>query len=750
MRQRWASKRTSAEIEPSAAVDGADEEDTSIAPSVSALDLFAAGVIQSHLPAADTISDANSPVLGFEQLEATNLLGSKPKIRAVKPKVLLHDAVEAESSPSTGGSSLPVFNSRTFDNDRMRCTDKKQFRYPWERGPLKHVFGNSPLVANPKLSVQPSPVNLLRVAVSIGTNAKATATIETESFQPVKAVFLSVVHSSTDIDHKTEKAKKRVAAVEQWWDLISISLEASTVGRKVIDEADVDSYEAYGRELLDACFGLKSPDTLKKRFLSLKSFSDWCEVNVGQHWIPLRESHAWQYIRYLKATGAPATKASTFMEAVRFCWFIVGVDGGDEIMSSLRAKGLSSQLFVTKRPWRPADLLTVNEVIRLHNFLEDSGQNLVDRIVTGHLLHLLYVRARWSDLFAVRNGMVDRHQVFFELETQVHKSAKGADSKSKLLPLVCPCRGINGKDWVACYLKLREDAGLDLPGMSDRCMLPAPSGVESEPWTSRTLTSEEGARFLRKVLGAPKTPERRLSTHSMKSTCISWTSKYGMGFEARALLARHSSSVSNPTAIYSRDLLSPVLRAFVTMLAHIYDGQFSPDETRSGMLTPKPSGMSAPCTPSMHLPTVMVSESHLPTDTIPADVVSVKSSDAGDVDSNGIVECEDKPSDAGGVDACEGALASEVDSCVEDDLSMTSESAADDSSSSSEDGRIIDIYRHYGGSEPAQSDLYINNTSFVLHCVGAAGRFKCGRIITKTYSRVMEFGGIRCTRCFDV
>ena len=209
---------------------------------------------------------------------------------------------------------------------------------------------------------------------------------------------------------------------------------------------------------------------------------------------------------------------------------------------------------------------TVNEVIRLHNFLEDSGQNLVDRIVTGHLLHLLYVRARWSDLFAVRNGMVDRHQVFFELETQVHKSAKGADSKSKLLPLVCPCRGINGKDWVACYLKLREDAGLDLPGMSDRCMLPAPSGVESEPWTSRTLTSEEGARFLRKVLGAPKTPERRLSTHSMKSTCISWTSKYGMGFEARALLARHSSSVSNPTAIYSRDLLSPVLRAFVTSL----------------------------------------------------------------------------------------------------------------------------------------------------------------------------------------
>ena len=90
-----------------------------------------------------------------------------------------------------------------------------------------------------------------------------------------------------------------------------------------------------------------------------------------------------------------------------------------------------------------------------------------------------------------------------------------------------------------------------------------------------------------------KTGERRVSTHSMKSTAISWTSKYGLSFEARALLARHSSSVSNPTAMYSRDLLSPVLRSFIDVIERISDGQFAPDRT------PRTPGVAAPGTPGV-------------------------------------------------------------------------------------------------------------------------------------------------------
>ncbi len=406
----------------------------------------------------------------------------------------------------------------------------------------------TPVVKKPKLAVQPSSLNTLKVAVSIDSSTKATAFIDKVAVEPSSAIFVSVVHSSADIDHKTAKAKKRIEVVGQWWSLISQELLASNVGRQVADEISQDRYDEYGKELLDACFGLKSPDTLRKRFLSMKAYSDWCSVELQQGWLPLRETQAWHYIKHLKDTGAPATRATSFMEAVRFCWYVIGIDGGDEIQSSLRAKGLSSQLFITKRPWRPADLLSIKEVLKLHSVLSSSEHNLVDRVIVGHLLHLLYVRARWSDLFSVRNGVVDRLHTFFELETQIHKSAKGADSKSKLLPLVCPCVGIDGKDWVEQYLAVRHESGLEMPGSCDACMLPAPSGSDMEPWSTRPLSSEEGARFLRKILDAPKTSERRLSSHSLKSTAISWTAKYGLNFEARALLARHSSSVSNPTA----------------------------------------------------------------------------------------------------------------------------------------------------------------------------------------------------------
>ena len=66
--------------------------------------------------------------------------------------------------------------------------------------------------------------------------------------------------------------------------------------------------------------------------------------------------------------------------------------------SSLRVKGLSAQMRVKKKPWRPASLLTIAEVKQLHAGLEDDRLDLVDRIFCGHMLHLLYSRSRWSDL----------------------------------------------------------------------------------------------------------------------------------------------------------------------------------------------------------------------------------------------------------------------------------------------------------------------------------------------------------------
>ena len=57
-------------------------------------------------------------------------------------------------------------------------------------------------------------------------------------------------------------------------------------------------------------------------------------------------------------------------------------------------------------------------------------------------------------------------------------------------------------------------------------------------------------------MGQAKTAQRRVSTHSLKSTAISWARKFGLDLEARAILARRATSLSNPTVLYSRDIIS--------------------------------------------------------------------------------------------------------------------------------------------------------------------------------------------------
>jgi len=266
------------------------------------------------------------------------------------------------------------------------------------------------------------------------------------------------------------------------------------------------------------------------------------------------------------------------------------------------------------------------------------------------------------------------------------------------------------------------------------------------------LTSEEGANFLRKFLEVDKTGERRVSTHSMKSTAISWTSKYGLSFEARALLARHSSSVSNPTAMYSRDLLSPVLRSFIDVIERISDGQFAPDRTRSGMITPRTPGVAAPGTPGVKQEGEM-------TDAQPQSVTEVSDEEleATDLDGDGVKLAATFLRQAGAEvdlprDGWDEPEPFDKDAGAEDELSETSESVnSSDVSEIEGEDEVVDLHQRFAPlSEPSFSDVYINCNSTVLHCVGQNGKFGCGRAITKSYVKVWELNGIRCSKCFNV
>lgn len=190
---------------------------------------------------------------------------------------------------------------------------------------------------------------------------------------------------------------------------------------------------------------------------------------------------------------------------------------------------------------------------------------------------MVYARARFSDLLASVNCMLDDECMFLELEAAVHKGSRTAVTKAMLLPVVAPANWISEGCWAKDFLALREKSGLALPGAEPEPMLPAPERGGTG-WQKRFLTPPAMNAFMKKFFedGGVPLVGRRISTHSCKATCISWCAKHDVSPEHRAALARHSTAAQGPTALYSRDLITAALRSLVAVLDAIKALTFFP------------------------------------------------------------------------------------------------------------------------------------------------------------------------------
>jgi len=53
-------------------------------------------------------------------------------------------------------------------------------------------------------------------------------------------------------------------------------------------------------------------------------------------------------MKELCETKAPASRAVSLLESIRFCHHTLHVDGASEVLDSLHVKGLAAQLFASK------------------------------------------------------------------------------------------------------------------------------------------------------------------------------------------------------------------------------------------------------------------------------------------------------------------------------------------------------------------------------------------------------------------
>ena len=159
--------------------------------------------------------------------------------------------------------------------------------------------------------------------------------------------------------------------------------------------------------------------------------------------------------------------------------------------------------------------------------------------------------------------------------------ASTAERKTVILPLVATCPGLGPETepWVELWIAARERLGLkfvDEPTM--------PSMNNDGSWGPEPMTSTEGTALLVEILetfGPAISSGRKLVSHSLKSTGLSWASKRPLQKDYRRALGHHLDANDVSVGVYSRDYLYAALVAFDGMLMEICKVVFRPDDTRS-------------------------------------------------------------------------------------------------------------------------------------------------------------------------
>ncbi|MEM1009483.1 MAG: hypothetical protein AAGJ35_10790, partial [Myxococcota bacterium] len=165
---------------------------------------------------------------------------------------------------------------------------------------------------------------------------------------------------------------------------------------------------------------------------------------------------------------------------------------------------------------------------------------------------------------------------YLEADTSRTKTSSTLEKKTRFLTMSCPVNTISGTPWVEVWLKLRKSVNLEAgPG---KPLLPAPT--ETDAWSSVPLTASSAGSWLRALLDG-HSPEK-LGTHSLKTTLLSWSAKFGLSVPDRRALGYHQVAGDTSVFTYSRDALAGPLRQLQRVLDAIKQGEFAPDQTRSG------------------------------------------------------------------------------------------------------------------------------------------------------------------------
>ena len=451
---------------------------------------------------------------------------------------------------------------------------KMDVELPWEKGVWKNLFGSStffscekpPVFTRPAFAAIPSvpsfevdaPCKRLRTSVFANHWKEVVTTVDVASW-------------SESQEAKLDTALKR------WYDLVLRFPFGIAIKDQISLLADVSDQLRVLRDV----FATKSPLTLIKRANSLQRYVNYLD-SQGMLF-PGDEATLYSHFCAERQAGSPSSRLQSVVESLRFTEHVLGVSQlGAELLSK-RVVGASK--YQNSGPRRQASPFTVKELKVLHEILQSEAEDLWDRVMAGATLCAVYSRSRWSDLQHAESMEADPCQwdpVFLEFKVMDHKTKRANAWSEGFLPAVAVAHGVTFENWARTWLVVRSTVGGDIA--EGYPVMPAP-GFDNEP-TKRPISSDEMGKWVRMLLdrNGIDLAGRRISSHSCKSTLLSYMAKFGCDISTREILGGHVSHLKS-VLTYSRDALAGPLRELEKVLQSIRTQCFCPDASRSGRFT---------------------------------------------------------------------------------------------------------------------------------------------------------------------
>ena len=390
------------------------------------------------------------------------------------------------------------------------------------------------------------------------------------------ATFMDHVRDANVMNWKDKRDADLQTAIYRWHSMLGVwSSDVQVVSQTFCREG----FKEQAQVLVDIFYN-RAPATILKRCRSMSKMTNYF-VDRGRTF-PCSEPGIYEFLCVERGNGAPPSRLKGYIEALTFCRHVLGVTIFDETTSSRRCQGVAALDLNYKA--RQADPLTVKQLETLHQVLFHDEQ-IWNRVFAGMLLFCTYARSRWSDAQHGEMLIEDTDSsgacAYLEIATGVHKTAKALQLRHQYLPLVAPCIGVVAGNWGEEWCKCRKELGLHDLTMFP--LMPAPDSNQ-EP-TVRPLSSSEAGSWMRDLLKVDSSnKDVKVTSHSLKATCLSYAAKRGCSFEDRLSLGYRTHNLKMALC-YSRDGAARPLRVLEQILREVRERTFKPDETRSGRLS---------------------------------------------------------------------------------------------------------------------------------------------------------------------